>query len=264
MAVRQISHCKPTKSQRDDGVLHVPFHRGDCQFIDLRGHVTAPRGFGLYDLDYSQQELRILAHYCGGNLLQAYKEDEDLDLHQFARELINNELNSNYERKPIKNTGFGIIYGMGLEKLSISVGTDVDTAGLLRKTYKQIFPGMGDLDTQLKRDKYCITWGGRYNPVEEPKLIHGNYRSFEYKLLNTLIQGSAADCTKEAMIRYHADRHIHEGRLIISVHDELLGIAERLRAKEAARALRMAMESVEFDLLMKAEGKVGKTWRECH
>jgi DNA polymerase I-like protein with 3'-5' exonuclease and polymerase domains len=264
---------------KDTGVVNGRMTT-DCDFIDLRGHVVAPRGYLLFDLDYSQQELRILAYFCGGNLLEAYIRDPDLDLHQLAREGINMQLGTNYERKPIKNTGFGIIYGMGLDHLAEDIDMwvetidecgnpymvpDRDTAGLLRKTYKEIFPGLGEHERQLRRDKYCITWGGRYNPVEEPKFIHGNYRSFEYKLLNTEIQGSAADCTKEAMIKYDENKDKHEGQLLISVHDELLGIAKTRAAPKAMRALRKAMESVDFgDLKMKAEGRRGKSWRECH
>jgi DNA polymerase I-like protein with 3'-5' exonuclease and polymerase domains len=265
MELRAITSARRlSKAMRDAGVLQVPFHDNDCHLIDLRGHVVAPRGWRLFDEDYSQQELRILAHFCGGNLLEAYLANVDLDLHQYARELINQQLGSSYERKPIKNTGFGIIYGMGLDHLAEDIEADRETAAILRKTYKEIFPGMAALEKTLKRDKYCITWGGRYNPVEDPKFIKGAYRSFEYKLLNTLIQGSAADCTKEAMIRYDAEKDKHEGQLLISVHDELLGIARTKGAARAAGALRTAMESVEFDLHMKAEGQRGKSWRECH
>ncbi|GAG01878.1 unnamed protein product, partial [marine sediment metagenome] len=178
------------------------------QFPNVRDYVV-PRAKNrvLINRDYMQQELRILTHYSGGSLLRAYLDNPALDQHELARVRINAMLNSNFRRKPVKTTGFGIIYGMGLDLLGRSIGEDRATASKLRRAYKAIFPELKDLDTELKRrgkEKEPIrTWGGRVYYCEEPREIKGHLRTFEYKLLNTLIQGSAGDVAKEFIIRYH-------------------------------------------------------------
>ena len=90
------------------------------------------------------------------------------------------------------------------------------------------------------------TWGGRLYYCEEPKYIDGKLRTFEYKLLNYLIQGSSADCTKEAMIRFHETKD-PETTILLNVHDELLCSTPREIERQELDKLREAMESVEFE-----------------
>lgn len=245
-------------------VLRLPID--GLSLIDLRSLIAAPRGERLFNLDYSQQELRILAHYAGGDLLRAYVANPDLDLHEHARVGINAKLGTSFPRRSVKDTGFGIIYGMGLGLLAEKIDDEVAVAKLIRATYREIFPGLAELEKECKRrgreGEPLRTWGGRLFLVEEPKFVNGYRRTFEYKLINTLIQGSAADCTKEAMIRYYDDRE-REGRMLLTVHDELLGISRMREAAREIRRLRTHMESIEFAVPMLADGKGGVTWRTC-
>lgn len=232
--------------------------------INLRDIIIAAVGQVIGVRDYSQQELRILAHYEAGKLLEAYLKNPNLDLHEHARQLINRMLGTHYQRKPIKNTGFAIIYGQSIDSLSKSIGEDWKTGRTLRRTYTSLFPGLKDLEDELKarasRNEPIKTWGGRVYWVEEPRYSEkfGRVMSFEYKMLNTLIQGSAADCTEEAMIRY--DDIKKDGRLHLQVHDELVAGMEKKAARSEMKLLREAMESVEFDLPMLSDGKVGPSW----
>lgn len=217
--------------------------------------------------DYSQQELRILGHYEDSVLKDAYNENPDLDIHDLAQVKINYMLNRDFERKPIKNTGFGIIYGMGLEKLANSTDTDIDTAKELKAAYLSIFPGLGELDVDLKKrgkaNEPIRTWGGRVYYVEEPKFNkkQNRWQTFEYKLLNVLIQGSAADCTEQAINNYDANKK--HGRLLLTVHDEFLISCPKKYMKKEMEILRDSMESVEFDVPMKSTGKWSdKNWAE--
>jgi DNA polymerase-1 len=259
-------HLKKIWPRRKKGHLHIPFsHNPDFGFIDLRAHVVAPRGRKLFDLDYSQQELRILAHFAGGNLVKLYNDDPHVDLHTYAQKMIGKD----FSRLQVKTTGFGIIYGMGLKKLSKTLGIEYEAARELRDAYREIFPGMAALEKRLIKAEGCETWGGRVNDIEVIPAKNGTENGWAtkgiplpHKLLNTLIQGSAADCTKEAMIRY-AEDDTHEGELLISVHDELLGIAPTRTTPRAMRALKRAMESVRFEVPMVVDGKSGKTWRAC-
>jgi len=227
-------------------------------FPYVRDAIVARRGRVIYDRDYSQQELRALGHYEGGPLLAAYLENPQLDMHDFAKDLTNELLNSNFPRKPIKNMGFGLIYGMGIGKLAKQMGVDVNTAKRLKDAYLTIFPGLGELIKELnrrgRRNEPIYTWGGREYYVEPPRFINGHRRTFEYKLLNVLIQGSSADCTKEAAIRYDDLRH-EDANLLLLVHDEFVGSAPKKLLRREMTALREAMTSVEFDVEMLSDGK---------
>jgi DNA polymerase I-like protein with 3'-5' exonuclease and polymerase domains len=263
---------KMKKAGEDAVLLDASFFQfAKKNFSGIVIELPNPRGVVIADADrrvavrdYSQQELRILAHFEGGALAQAYNDDPWLDLHNHARIGINNLLGTNYPRKPIKNTGFGIIYGLGLDHLASDMGESRDTAKTLRDTYKALFPGLKEIDADLKEraraDEPVRTWGGRLFKVEPPMVIRGYRQTFEYKLLNTLIQGSAGDCMKQAMLNYAATRK--HGRMLLTVHDEL--VASILRKTSAFReemsTLRIAMESVEFAVPMLSDGKAGRTW----
>lgn len=214
----------------------------------------------LVDRDYSQQELRILAHYEDGSLLQAYRANPWMDVHDLAKEMIDAALGRDIDRKHVKTTGFGLLYGMGVARLAASTGLDTEAARSLKTAYLNAFPGLRGLITGLKSlaqsGKPLRTWGGREYYCEPPQVVNGEVRTFEYKLLNVLIQGSAADCTKEAMIRYHNIRpEGHE--LLLTVHDELLASVPFDEEEEGHAVMRTAMESSKFDVPMLSDGKTG-------
>jgi len=98
----------------------------------VRSYIAPFKGEVLCNRDYSQQELRILGHFEGEVLMDAYNENPWLDLHDHARNLINRMLGTNFARKPIKNTAFGLIYGMGPVKLAIQSDIDVTLLSKLR------------------------------------------------------------------------------------------------------------------------------------
>lgn len=212
--------------------------------------------------DYSQQELRILGHFEDGVLAQAYQADPWLDVHDHARTLINKMTGKNFDRKPIKNTGFGLIYGMGIGKLAIQSDVDIDTAKEVKDAYLAIFPGLKamyrDMKARAQAKQPIRTWGGREYYCEEPKIVKGRLMTFDYKLLNVLIQGSAADCTKEAAIRYHEVKpkdHV----MYLTVHDEFLNSVPGAQLAKGMACLREAMESVKFDVPMLSEGAISFT-----
>lgn len=231
---------------------------------NLRDYFIAPRGFRLNDRDYSQQELRLLAHFEDATLRQAYQDDAALDVHELARKKINELLSSGYSRKPIKTIGFGVIYGIGLGALAVQLGCSVDAARRLRAAYLQILPGVRQLDQDLKQraanNEPIYTWGGRRYYVEAPKVIKGRMRTFAYKLLNQLIQGSAADVTKEATIRYH-EKMGGDAAMILTVHDQLVTLPPAGEADADMRLLREAMESIECDVPMLSTGSTStQSW----
>lgn len=231
----------------------------------LREYIVPRKGHTLLDRDYSQQELRILGHYEDNVLLSEYLADPFLDLHDLARRMINDMLRTDYPRKPIKNMGFGLIYGMGLARLADQMGVDRNVAKMLKRAYLQIFPGLRELINELSElgeaGEAIRTWGGREYHVEEPKYSKEFQRmqTFEYKLLNVLIQGSAADCTKEAIIRVDEVTR-PETTFLMSVHDQLVYDTPKFGSNAEMCRIREAMESIEFDIPMLSDGKTGSSW----
>lgn len=219
----------------------------------------------LNNRDYSQQELRILAHFENGVLLEAYEEDPWTDMHVFVQQMISDHLGTWIERKPIKILNFGLIYGMGVGKLARGMNDTVEGARKIKNAHLTIFPGVKELMRELKgRAEANVpirTWGGREYYCEPERVINGRLQKYDYKLLNRLIQGSAADNTKQAMINY-AER-TKEGRLILTVHDELMGGAPAKVRVQEMRLLRDAMLDVKFDVPMLSEGRWSATrWTE--
>lgn len=225
--------------------------------------------------DYSQQEMRILAHFDqlpdgrDGQLLAKYKEDPTLDVHNAARDLIQEMLGLKLDRRPVKDTGFGLVYGLGVPGLAKKIGASVQEARDLRNAYLEAMPGIKRLGDEMKRRALAKepihTWGGREYYCEEPKVVQGRLRTFEYKLINVLIQGSAGDCTKEATARYweSRDKGADDGaRFLMTVHDETVVNAPKRNAAAAMQRLRETMEGIEFDVPMLSDGKIGQTWAQ--
>lgn len=221
----------------------------------------------LIDRDYSQQELRILGHFEHGPLMRAYLENPWLDVHENTQLLVNELLQADFPRKIIKNTNFGIVYGLGLEKLATKSRCTVDMADRVRKAVRKIYPGIEEINREMKRKEQVHeplrTWGGREYFCEEPRLVElpngaKKMQSYGYRMLNLLIQGSAADCTKEALIRYHEAKP-RSHRILTVPHDELLVSCPAKERDAGMELLRASMESVEFDVPMLSDGKWGKS-----
>jgi DNA polymerase I-like protein with 3'-5' exonuclease and polymerase domains len=225
----------------------------------VRSYVIPGTGRVFVDRDYSQQEPRILAHFDGGSLLDKYLENPWVDFHDYAKAELE-KAGLFYDRKPVKNTNLGLIYGMGVGKLAEKNDMTVEESANLKKAILRLYPGLADMykDMRVRADNNqpIRTWGGREYYCEPPKLIDGRLRKFDYKLVNVLIQGSAADCTKEAILRWHrSNAAAHpEWHLLLNIHDQLtVSVPVAARAK-AMEALREAMEGVEFSVAMLSEG----------
>lgn len=231
----------------------------------VRSYIVPARGEVLNDRDYNQQELRILAHYEDGELLEAYRRDPWLDVHALVQKVISDILREQIDRKPIKVLNFGMIYGMGIGRLAENMDLAIERAQTIKRAHARGFPSIPDLNRSLKdRAEAGLpirTWGGREYFCEPPKIIHGRERNFAYKLLNRLIQGSAADNTKQAMINYA--KRTKSGRLLINVHDQIVAGCPKADRVSEMRLLRDAMADVKFDVPMLSEGAWTATrWTE--
>ena len=239
----------------------------------LRRMFTAGEGNVLIDADYSQIELRLLAHISGDeNMRAAFLSGEDV--HRVtASQVFGIPLEdvTPEERRRAKAVNFGIVYGISAFSLSQDIDVSVAEAKAYMDAYLERFHGVRDYQKniveQAKADGYVSTLFRRRRYLPELK---GNFtmRSFgERVALNMPIQGTAADVIKLAMV--NVDKRLRaEGmaaRLILQVHDELIVECPDGEKERAAALLQEEMENaVHYSVPLTAEAKWGRTWAEAH
>lgn len=233
----------------------------------LNGKVYADLALGRRD--YSQQELRILAHYEDGPFLAKYLADPTIDAHNAVRDLINELIGLLLERRFIKDLNFGLIYGMGMAKLALKLGMTINETRKLFRALLKAMPGVEKLKKELQAledtGECLYTWGGRKYYCEPAAYVerHGRTMKFGYKLLNLKVQGSAADCTKQAMVNYDEAGYDDKWPLLLQVHDELINLFRIKDARKAHRCLAACMADVNFKVPMLSEGKTGTvSWHQ--
>lgn len=258
---------KPLWKHQDPKLPKCPLTLSPLPLV--RSYIVSSDGGVLLCRDYSQQEIRILAHYEDGQLKEAYVQDPWMDAHGMATEEINGRLSKSFDRSLIKQIDFGLIYGMGIALMAEKAGCENEEAKAAKQAVLAIFPGLKDLQDGLKdlaRNGLPLrTWGGRLYYCEEPKLVPSTRnpgvmeeRTFEYKMLNRLVQGSAADQTKRAIINYYKAKP--EGhKLLLTVHDEVLADVPLEEKDEGMEILRTCMEFNPFEIPMLSEGKTSTT-----
>jgi DNA polymerase I-like protein with 3'-5' exonuclease and polymerase domains len=248
--VQNIPKELPAKAPR--GLPGLPLLRS--YLLPEEGHVWVRK-------DYSQQELRMLAHFAEGKLAQLYRDDPRVDIHQVIADELT-ALGYDVGRRAAKTLAFSLLYGMGLAELSARLDCGVETAKKIKEAYLRIVPGIAVVNAQLKRRANAgepyYTWGGRRYYCEEPRVIDGRLRSFEYKQLNYLIQGSSADITKEAMANLF-DAGL-PGRFLCSVHDEINWSVPQRTARKTIAAIHDIMRAVKTDIPMESETETGESW----
>ena len=240
----------------------------------LRGFFVAKPGCILLDADYSQIELRILAHISGDEAMQEiFRTGGDIHRSTAARiygmppEMITPRL-----RSSAKAVNFGIVYGIGAYSLSRDIGVTVKEAEAFINSYLDSFPGvrkyMDDTIAFGKEHGYVATLFGRRRALPELTSSNFNVRALgERMAMNTPIQGTAADVIKLAMVRVWQrlrDERL-TARLILQVHDELIVEAPLEEADKAAQILGEEMEhAVDFAVPLTADVTRGHTWLEAH
>jgi DNA polymerase-1 len=238
----------------------------DCPPLPLmRRYILPDEGHEIVSADFNGQEMRIAAHFAEGRAMEIYRNDPRADFHQAVSDVIRAETGVLLPRKTVKAVGFSLIYGAGLTKLAAQLGVDYGTAGRIRDQYFMALPGFQNLmQTVSKRGRDgqgVRTWGGRRIHAEPAKLVNGRLMSFEYKLLNHLIQGSAADQTKESIIR--AGYRNPYRRFMGTVHDENVFSVDPSRRDDALEEIRASMEDQDgWDVPFKVEVEAGPNWAD--
>ena len=240
----------------------------------LRAYFVAKPGCVLVDADYSQIELRILAHITGDeHMQQAFLNGEDIHRSTAAKIYgIPQEEVTSRLRSSAKAINFGIMYGKGAYSLAKDIGVTVKEADAFLKNYLAAFPKVsGYMDKTIADAKACgyvSTLFGRRRALPELASSNFNVRSSGERMArNTPIQGTAADVIKLAMVRVwkRLRNEKMESRLILTVHDELIVEAPQAEAEKAAQILREEMEGcVQYAVPLSTDVHAGKNWLEAH
>ncbi len=240
----------------------------------IRKVFVPKNGYVFIDADYSQIELRVLAHMSGDqNLIAAYQHAEDI--HRItASQVFHTPLEevTDLQRRNAKAVNFGIVYGISSFGLSQDLSITRKEAEGYIASYFETYPGiktfLDRLVTDAKEKGYAETMFGRRRPV--PELSSSNFmqRSFGERIaMNSPIQGTAADIIKIAMIRVkqRLDREQLKSKLILQVHDELLIEAAADEEEYVKKLLAEEMRhAADLAVTLEVDVQSGKNWFEAH
>ena len=259
-------------SSSDPNLQNIPIRTPEGRRI--RQAFIPPQGWRLIAADYSQIELRIMAHLSGDEaLLEAFARDRDI--HQAtAAEVFGVDLEAvtGEQRRSAKAINFGLIYGMSAFGLARQLGIARQEAQRYVDTYFERYPGvaryMEDTRRKAREDGYVETVFGRRLHLPEINARDAQRRQYaERSAINAPMQGTAADIIKRAMIEVDAWLQAGQGeaRLIMQVHDELVLEAPENEADELAEALATRMEAAaELKVPLRVDARHGANWDEAH
>ena len=240
---------------------------------ELRRFFTARPGWVLVDADYSQIELRVLAHVANDqNMIHAFLNNEDIHRATAAQVFHQPpEMVTPLMRSRAKAVNFGIVYGIGAFSLSQDIGVSRKEAGDYIDAYLEHYSGVRDymekVVAEAKDKGYSETIFGRRRYLPELSSSNFNMRAFGERVARNMpIQGAAADIIKLAMIRVEnrLEKEKLRARLILQVHDELIVEAPEEEAQQVAALLKEEMESaVQLSVPMVADANIGKTWYDA-
>ena len=267
----QVSTATGRISSSEPNLQNIPVRTEEGR--EIRQAFVPQEGWILLDADYSQIELRLMAHFSGDpTLVDSFLRGEDVhartasEIFDVPPEWVTPEL-----RSRAKAVNFGLIYGISGFGLSRNTGVSRREAGEFIDRYFKKYPEVRRFMDEAVREGtdrgYATTLMGRRRYLEELKSPKAQIREFGKRAaMNSPIQGTAADIIKLAMVR--VDRALREAgmqsRLILQVHDELLLECPPGEAEEAARLLQKAMEEViTLKVPLVAEVHQGKTWAEA-
>ena len=240
---------------------------------EMRKFFIAADGMTLLDADYSQIELRLVAHLCGDeNMRRTFAENRDIhrttaaQVFNMPEEMVTKEM-----RSAAKAVNFGILYGIGAFSLSKDLGISVAKADQYIKDYLHSFPRveqfMNDTVDRAKETGYVTTLFGRKRFVPELRASNKMVQAAGRRIaMNTPVQGTAADIIKAAMVRVwrRLRDEVPSARLILQIHDELIVEAPLADAAQAAEILHTEMEQAcKLSVPLTAEVQEGRSWYDA-
>ncbi|MBS4173788.1 DNA polymerase I [Bacillus sp. FJAT-49736] len=256
-------------SSIDPNLQNIPIRLEEGRKI-RQAFVPSEDGWFIFSADYSQVELRVLAHIAGDEkLIEAFNEDMDIhtktamDVFHVSEEEVTSDM-----RRQAKAVNFGIVYGISDYGLSQNLGITRKEAGQFIDRYFISYPGvkhyMEDIVQEAKQKGFVTTLLNRRRYIPEITSRNFNIRSFaERTAMNTPIQGSAADIIKKAMIDMAArlKKENLKAKLLIQVHDELIFEAPKEELEVLERIVPEVMENaLKLNVPLKVDYSYGATW----
>jgi len=259
-------------SSSDPNLQNIPIRTPEGRRI--RQAFVAPEGYRLLAADYSQIELRIMAHLSGDEgLLAAFAADQDIH-RATAAEVFGAPLEevTNDQRRSAKAINFGLIYGMSAFGLARQLGIERGAAQAYVDRYFERYPGvkryMDETRAGARQQGYVSTVFGRRLYLPEINAKNAQRRQYaERSAINAPMQGTAADIIKRAMIGVAAwlETNRPEARLIMQVHDELVVEVPESQAEEVGAAVVRIMEAgAELRVPLRVDRGLGHNWDEAH
>jgi DNA polymerase-1 len=239
---------------------------------EMRRFFVAGENKSLIDADYSQIELRVLAHIAEDKALtEAFKNGEDVHTRAAMSVfgLKEDEVDADHRRRA-KAVNFGIVYGIGAFSLSQDIGTSVREASEYIKNYLSVYSGVADfMKTSVengKKNGFVSTLFGRRRYIPELSATNKNISAFGERIaMNAPIQGTAADIIKMAMVRVYnrLKEEKLDARLILQIHDELIIECSSSEAEKASAVLKEEMENAaSLSVPLITDLNVGFSWYE--
>ncbi|WP_281658320.1 DNA polymerase I [Halobacillus sp. Cin3] len=259
-------------SSTDPNLQNIPIRLEEGRKI-RQAFIPSREGWVMFASDYSQIELRVLAHIAGDEkLIEAFREDKDIHT-QTASEVFGVPASdvTGEMRRQAKAVNFGIVYGISDYGLSQSLGISRKEAQAFIDKYLESYPGvktyMEESVREAKETGYVRTFMNRRRYLPDITSRNFNKRSFaERTAMNTPIQGSAADVIKKAMIDLEEklQEEKMEARVLLQVHDELIIEAPEAEIKKLETLVADVMENtVELDVPLKVDSSYGNTWYDA-
>jgi DNA polymerase-1 len=259
-------------ASNDPNLQNIPIKTKQGRLI--RQAFIPEEGYSIISADYSQIELRIMAHLSEDkNLIKSFVDDKDVHT-ETASQIFNLESDSvnNEQRRFAKTINFGLIYGMSAFGLAKQLNIENNTAKSFIDKYFMKYPGIDNFMNQIKLkakdDKFVTTISGRR--LYLPNINHSKAlirKAAERTAINAPMQGSAADIIKIAMINVHdfLIKNKLKSRLIMQVHDELVIETENQELDLVKNEIKKIMESVlNLRIPLKVDIGTGKNWDEAH
>ena len=259
-------------SSTEPNLQNIPIKTAEGRRI--REAFVPEKGNVLISADYSQIELRIMAHLSKDkNLTNAF--NKGLDVHSStAAEVfgVNIENVTDEQRRSAKAINFGLMYGMSAFGLTRQLDIPRADAQKYLDTYFERYTGvkdyMANTKAQAKEDMFVETIMGRRLYLNEINAANGLRRqAAERAAINAPLQGSAADIIKKAMIDINAflDKELSQTKMIMQVHDELIFETPKANAEETLNLMKDMMEkAVKLDIPLIADAAIGQNWNEAH
>ena len=230
----------------------------------IREGFIAKEGYTLVGIDYSQIELRLLAHFSQDSaLMDAFLHDKDIHLETAVK--IFGEAEAKEKRNVAKSINFGLLYGMGSRKLAQTIDVSVAEAKTYIENYFASFPTVKNylesIKEQAKRENCVYTLLGRRRVFDYDSANAFEKAGFERESVNTVFQGSAADLIKLSMNRIREEMQNLDGQMLLQIHDELIFEVRQEIVQEYAQKAQEIMENIyTLHVPLRCSVSIGDNW----